>query len=119
MTKAFRAELIDELLAGAKTKEAIFGSTGVLRQLTGALVERALRAELSAHLEEEREAAEVLGNRRNGSSKKTLQTEQGPVPFEVPRDREIDMMGSSVLPPKILCCDRRIIGNARAARYAK
>jgi putative transposase len=87
MTKAFRAELIDELLAGAKTKEAIFGPTGVLRQLTGALVERALRAELSAHLEEEREAAEVLGNRRNGSSNKTLQTEQGPVPFEVPRDR--------------------------------
>jgi putative transposase len=87
MTKAFRAELIDELLGGAKTKEAIFGPDGVLKQLTGAIVERALRAELQAHLEREREAPEPAGNRRNGTSKKTLQTEQGAVPLEVPRDR--------------------------------
>jgi putative transposase len=87
MVKAFRAELIDELLAGATSKEAIFGPEGVLKQLTGAIVERALRAELSAHLEEERASSEVQGNRRNGSSKKTLQTEQGPIPLEVPRDR--------------------------------
>lgn len=87
MTKAFRAELIDELLGGANTKEAIFGPDGVLKQLTGAIVERALRAELQAHLEQEREASGPAGNRRNGTSKKTLQTEQGPVPLEVPRDR--------------------------------
>lgn len=87
MANAFRPELIDELMAGARTKAAIFGPDGVIKQLTGAIVERALRAELSAHLEQEREAAEIRGNRRNGSSSKTLQTEQGPVPLEVPRDR--------------------------------
>lgn len=87
MANAFRPELIDELMAGARTKAAIFGPDGVIKQLTGAIVERALRAELSAHLQQEREAAEVRGNRRNGSSSKTLQTEQGPVPLEVPRDR--------------------------------
>ena len=87
MAKAFRTELIDELLAGAKTKDAIFGPDGVLKQLTGAIMERALRAELSEHLEREREAAEVRGNRRNGTSSKMLQTEQGQVPLEVPRDR--------------------------------
>lgn len=87
MKKRFRADLIDELLGGAKTKEAIFGPDGVLKQLTGAIVERALRAELSEHLDLEREAADVHGNRRNGTSPKTLQTEHGPVPLEVPRDR--------------------------------
>ena len=40
------------------------------KQLTGALVERALRAELSEHLDGEKEAG--LPNRRNGSSEKTL-----------------------------------------------
>ncbi len=87
MKKPFRAELIDELLGSAKTPDALFGPDGLIKQLTGALVERALRAELGVHLEQEREAAEVVGNRRNGSSHKTLHTEQGPVPLEVPRDR--------------------------------
>jgi putative transposase len=94
MVKEFRSELIDELLGGAKTKEAIFGEGGVLKQLTGALVERALRAELSAHLE--RESEQGAGNRRNGVSRKVLQTEQGEVPIQVPRDR------TSTFEPQIL-----------------
>lgn len=84
--RKIRDELLDELLAGARTQEALFGPDGVLKQLTGALVERALRAELSEHLDGEREAG--LPNRRNGSSEKTLHTENGPTPIEVPRDRE-------------------------------
>jgi putative transposase len=81
----FRPELLDELLAGAKTQEAIFGPGGLIKQLTGAFVERALKAELDEHLDGERE--EGNRNRRNGTSKKTLHTEQGPTPIEVPRDR--------------------------------
>jgi putative transposase len=81
----FRPELLDELLAGAKTQEAIFGPGGLIKQLTGAFVERALKAELDEHLDGERE--EGNRNRRNGTSKKTLHTEQGPMPIEVPRDR--------------------------------
>lgn len=87
MASAIRAELIDELLGGVKTREAIFGPDGLIKQLTGAIVERTLRAELSEHLAQERETAEARGNRRNGHSKKTLQTEHGAVPIEVPRDR--------------------------------
>ena len=83
-----RPELLDELLEGATTQEAIFGSGGLLKRLTGAIVERALAAELNEHLRTEQEAAEARpGNRRNGKSGKTLQTEQGPVPIAVPRDR--------------------------------
>src|SRR6184192_4220540 len=43
-------ELIDELLAGARTEEEVVGPGGVLAQLTKRLVERALRAELTEHL---------------------------------------------------------------------
>lgn len=80
-----REELLDELLGGARTQEALFGPDGVIKQLTGALVERALRAELSEHLDQEKQRG--AENRRNGTSPKTLHTENGPTPIEVPRDR--------------------------------
>src|SRR5688572_32421987 len=43
-------ELIDELLAGARTEEEIVGRGGLLADLTRRLVERALGAELTEHL---------------------------------------------------------------------
>lgn len=83
-------ELIDELLAGARTEEEIVGPGGLLAQLTKRLVERALQAELSEHLgyEPHREPPGGTGNTRNGSSGKTLQTEHGSVRIETPRDRD-------------------------------
>src|SRR5690349_3813154 len=80
-----REDLLDELLGGATTQEALFGPDGVIKRLTGALVERALRAEMSDHLGEEKQQG--VENRRNGSSQKTLHTENGPTPIAVPRDR--------------------------------
>ena len=43
-------ELIDELLAGARTEEELVGPGGLLADLTRRLVERALSAELTEHL---------------------------------------------------------------------
>ena len=43
-------ELVDELLAGAKTEEEIVGPGGLLSQLTKRLVERAMEVELTDHL---------------------------------------------------------------------
>ena len=82
-------EVIDELLAGARTEEEIVGPGGVLAQLTRRLVERALHAELTEHLgyEPHQEPPGGVGNTRNGSTAKTLATEQGPVEIETPRDR--------------------------------
>jgi putative transposase len=40
-------ELVDELLAGAKSEEEIVGPGGLLSQLTKRLVERAMEVELS------------------------------------------------------------------------
>jgi putative transposase len=87
--KTIRHELLDELLAGHSTPEEITGPNGLLKQLTGALIERALQAEMTGHLGYEPHAADGRGsgNSRNGTSPKTLTTEQGDVAVEVPRDR--------------------------------
>jgi putative transposase len=82
-------ELIDELLAGARTEEEITGSGGLLSQLTKRLVERAMEVELTDHLgfEPHQEPPGGAGNTRNGSMPKTLITEHGEVRIDTPRDR--------------------------------
>src|SRR5262245_39919527 len=74
-------ELIDELLAGARTEEEIVGAGGLLADLTRRLVERAMSAELTEHLgyEPHQEPPGGAGNTRNGTSPKTLGTEHGAV----------------------------------------
>lgn len=87
---AIRKELLDELLKDYKGPEDLTGEDGVLKQLTKALVERAMGAELSDHLgyEKSEPGTKPGENRRNGTSQKTLRTDQGPVTIEVPRDRD-------------------------------
>jgi putative transposase len=82
-------ELIDELLAGARTEQEIAGPGGLLGQLTKRLVERAMEVELTDHLgyEPHQEPPGGAGNTRNGSTPKTLITESGEVRIDTPRDR--------------------------------
>ena len=82
-------ELIDELLAGARTEEEIAGPGGLLGQLTKRLVERAMEVELTDHLgyEPHQEPPGGAGNTRNGSTPKRLITESGEVRIDTPRDR--------------------------------
>src|SRR6478672_1389259 len=86
---ALDKDLIDKLLAGYQKPEDLIGETGLLKQLTKALLERAMSAELTHHLgyEKHERAAEKEGNARNGSSEKTLETDQGEMVVQVPRDR--------------------------------
>jgi putative transposase len=83
-------EVIDELLAGACTEEEIAGPGGLLAELTKRLVERAMEVEITDHLgyEPHQEPPGGAGNTRNGSTPKTLITEQGPVGIDTPRDRD-------------------------------
>jgi putative transposase len=83
-------ELIDELLAGARTPEQITGAGGLLSRLTKRLVERAMAAELSEHLGYEHGQAPPggVGNARNGMTPKTIHTEHGSVRIEQPRERK-------------------------------
>jgi len=81
--------LLDDLLQGCESPEEILGEHGLLKGLTKRLVERALAAELTTHLGYAPHARlpSKGDNARNGSSPKTVQTEQGPVDLAVPRDR--------------------------------
>jgi putative transposase len=89
VSKALPAELIDSLLSGYKKPEDLIGENGLLKQLTKALVERALDAEMEAHLGHAKNEAVTnpTGNTRNGKSRKTLKGEFGELPVEIPRDR--------------------------------
>lgn len=82
--------LIDSLLADYKKPEDLIGEHGLLKQLTKALVERALQAEMAEHLGHDKHETvnNATGNTRNGKSRKTLKGEFGELPIEIPRDRE-------------------------------
>jgi putative transposase len=82
-------EILDELLKDYKTPPDLFGEAGILKQLTTALIERALEAELSTHLgyEKHERNPQVESNSRNGYSSKTIQGEFGRAEISVPRDR--------------------------------
>src|SRR5947209_19721607 len=66
-------ELLDELIKDYKKPEDLIGETGLLKQLTKALIERAMSAELTHHLGYEKHdpAGYNSGNSRNGTSPKT------------------------------------------------
>jgi putative transposase len=80
-------ELVDRLLVGYEKPEDIIGESGLLKQLTQALVERALSAELTMHLGYEKHAPEGH-NSGNGVSGKRLKGDFGTVEIEVLRDRQ-------------------------------
>ena len=98
-------ELLDELLAEDYSPEAVLGENGLLKQLSKRLVERALAGELSHHLDSPEATPDSPKNSRNGHSKKTIQSERGPIDLQVPRDRNGSF--EPVLVPKH---QRRIAG---------
>jgi putative transposase len=82
-------EVLDKLLANYQKPEDIVGENGLLKQLTKALVERAMEAELTTHLGYEKydPVGYGSGNSRNGASKKKLKGDFGEIDITVPRDR--------------------------------
>jgi putative transposase len=82
------AEILDQLVRdGPLTAAEVDTAT---RRFKKALIERALGAELSHHLgyAAGTPKPEITTNHRNGTSGKTVLTDDGPVDIEVPRDRE-------------------------------
>lgn len=84
--------LLDQLLADYKNPEDLIGESGLLKQLTKKLVEKALGAELTHHLghPKNQPVSNTVGNARNGFSQKTLKGEFGNLPTQMPRDRQGD-----------------------------
>ena len=83
-------ELIDELLESCKTPEDILGEGGLLKQLTKAVVERALEGEMTDHLGYTKYSpiGKTRSNSRNGKTSKTIQGKHGKMDITVPRDRD-------------------------------
>ena len=96
LAEALDPSAIDPLLADAKAAGTpIDGVDGLLNQMTKAVLERALQAEMTHHLGYERDdpAGHGSGNSRNGSAAKTVSTTNGPVTITVPRDRNGEFEG--------------------------
>lgn len=90
LAETFSAETLDSLITDAvKSGTPIDGADGLLNELTKAVLERSLAAELTHHLGYENgdPAGRGSGNSRNGSTAKTVNTINGPVTIDAPRDR--------------------------------
>ena len=84
---AIRQELLEELLKDYKSPEDLLGQGGLLKELTKALVEKALDGELRHHLGYPKHSSSKSDNARNGKSKKGLLTDHGRMEIVSPRDR--------------------------------
>ena len=84
---AIDKKLIDQLLTNYKKPEDIIGENGLLKELTKAILERALQAEMTDHLGYEKHdpAGHHRGNTGNGKSQKTLKGDFGEPELETPR----------------------------------
>lgn len=80
--------LAEEIVKEHKTKEALFGESGFVKELQKRLYEAALNGELTEHLGYEKHAKAAVINSRNGYTCKTVKGEHGDVEIEVPRDRD-------------------------------
>ena len=81
--------IASELLERARAEGvSLVGQGGLLQQVTRAVLQAALEAEMADHLGYERGETPPVGsaNERNGSSAKTVRTEIGEVRLDVPRD---------------------------------
>lgn len=84
----------------------LLGPDGVLTELTSRIMNLAMDAERTAHLGYEKgdPAGWGSGNSRNGTSPKTVITDAGAVPVEVPRDR------NGTFEPKLVGKHQRRLG---------
>ena len=79
---------VDMLIESDSEFANILGKEGLIKQLSKCILERALEAEMQAHLGYDRYERNTSENARNGSFKKNLTTENGQLELEVPRDRK-------------------------------
>lgn len=85
--KPISDEVIDELLKQGRKPEDV---NDLLKQITKAVLERALAGEMTEHLGYEKHdpAGANSGNSRNGGTRKALKGDFGELELETPRDRK-------------------------------
>jgi len=92
MSKPFQnknvKEAVDLLLEGGADLSNALGKGGLIKELTKAILERAMEAEMGEHLGYDRYERSESENARNGTYNKNLITENGVVELDIPRDRD-------------------------------
>lgn len=85
-------EMLDGLIGSASTQDDLFGSGGILKELSKRLMVRMLEAEMTHQLGYKKYAQEGdnTGNSRNGKTRKTVKIGAGDITIEVPRDRNAE-----------------------------
>lgn len=77
-------EIKKKALEQFRSGKSLYGKDGAFAPLLKSFLDAALDEEMDAHLDDEERAE---GNRRNGKTRKTVQTNSGPVEIETSRDR--------------------------------
>jgi len=82
-------QILDTIDFKGLTQDEVVGQDGLMKQLTGKMLQRALDAEMTEHLgyEKDSSAGDNSGNSRNGYTEKTVLLENQETTIEVPRDR--------------------------------
>jgi putative transposase len=110
--------IAQELIEQARVQGvSLVGPGGLLAQVTKTVLQTALDTEMTEHLGYAKgDPVAGRGNHRNGTSRKTVRTEVGPVQLEIPRDR------SGTFDPQIVPKHARRVGGfdeAIISLYAK
>jgi transposase-like protein len=82
-------KLLDQIDFRGLTQDEVLGQGGLVKQLTGRVLQKILEAEMTAHLgyDKNSNAGDNSGDSRNGHTEKTVLTENQSVTLHVPRDR--------------------------------
>ena len=82
-------QILDNVDFKGLTQDEVLGQDGLIKQLTGAILQRALEVEMTEHLGYEKHSndGDGSGNSRNGYTEKTLLLENHSTAINVPRDR--------------------------------
>ena len=81
-------QILDTVNFKGLTRDDVVGQDGLIKQLTGRILRRALEAEMTEHLgyEKNSNSGDNRGNSRNGYTEKTVLLENQSATIEVPRD---------------------------------
>ena len=82
-------QILDTIDFKGLTQDEVVGQDGLIKQLTGKILQRALDAEMTEHLGYEKNSndGDNSGNSRNGHTEKTVLLENQSTTIEIPRDR--------------------------------
>jgi transposase-like protein len=82
-------QMLDTIDFRGLTQDEVVGQDGLIKQLTGRILQRALEVEMTEHLgyEKNSNVGDNSGNSRNGHTEKTVLLENQSATIEIPRDR--------------------------------